>query len=352
MSDKREYVMLAHDWDDSISPAGMLWSEKYDGQRFFWDGGISRGIPAREVPYANTTKDKKTFISTGLWTRGGKTIQAPVWWIDRLPNIPLDGEGYAGRGRFQFVESVVREHAPGAHWAEIDFLVFDSPPLKSFASIGRIHQRGWETEFGPEIADWIKQHYAFVESYPDCMSFETVHNALKLKLVNRPGTILAPQTKLPVKHEAALEELSRVTAEICSQGGEGTIIRRPESRWYPKRSWDCLKVKPVKDAEATVIGYQSGKETDKDSRNRGRMGALIVRKDDGLEFSISGFEDAERYFIGEDAYRWCFDNPDKPVPDWVRNDFFPRGMRLTYTYIGLTDRGVPKHANYLRKRED
>ena len=52
---KREYVQLAHVFDSKKhSPAGWYASEKLDGQRAWWDGGVSRGMPAAQVPYANT----------------------------------------------------------------------------------------------------------------------------------------------------------------------------------------------------------------------------------------------------------------------------------------------------------
>lgn len=51
---KRNFLMLAHTFKPGKHfPGGMFLSEKLDGIRCYWDGGISRGIPKANVPYAN-----------------------------------------------------------------------------------------------------------------------------------------------------------------------------------------------------------------------------------------------------------------------------------------------------------
>ena len=57
---KREFVMLAKDYDSKkYGIAGWFMSEKFDGMRDTWDGGVSRGKLASTIPWANTAKDKK-----------------------------------------------------------------------------------------------------------------------------------------------------------------------------------------------------------------------------------------------------------------------------------------------------
>ena len=51
----REFLMLAKDFKDHHLDS-YLWSIKIDGQRAFWDGGISRGQPAKDVAWCNTLK--------------------------------------------------------------------------------------------------------------------------------------------------------------------------------------------------------------------------------------------------------------------------------------------------------
>ena len=95
---KQECVQLAQHYKPAKHfIGGWLMSEKLDGFRFIWDGGITRGMRADSISWANTTKDKTPKYATGLWTRYHKPIYAPKWWLDQLPEIPLDGEGWTCR---------------------------------------------------------------------------------------------------------------------------------------------------------------------------------------------------------------------------------------------------------------
>src|SRR5581483_610585 len=99
----REFLHLAHNYDPVHSgPAGWFLSEKLDGLRFYWDGGITRGLSVFDIPFANVERETANRaegsgnerVSTGLWSRYGKPIAAPDWIIDQLMEIgcPLDGE--------------------------------------------------------------------------------------------------------------------------------------------------------------------------------------------------------------------------------------------------------------------
>jgi hypothetical protein len=90
---RRELLQLADRYDPRKHyVAGWFVSEKLDGTRCFWDGGISRGLPTEQVPWASIidpkTGQKKTKIkpvATGLWSRYGNPIMAPDWWLNQLP---------------------------------------------------------------------------------------------------------------------------------------------------------------------------------------------------------------------------------------------------------------------------
>ena len=80
-----------------------------------------------------------------------------------------------------------------------------------------------------------------------------------------------------------MEEMDKVIEE----GGEGIMLRQPESKYENKRSDKLLKVKKFDDAEATVIAIEKG-----EGRLKDLMGAIRVKSDDGKEFKIcSGFND-------------------------------------------------------------
>ena len=116
---KREFLQLAHKYigHNSTHMGGWFMSEKLDGIRAFWDGGISRGIPAHKIKWANTAKDyrlKELPTATGLWSRYGKVIHAPDFWLDKMPPVPCDGELYCGRGEGsrQLLTSAVKKFNP------------------------------------------------------------------------------------------------------------------------------------------------------------------------------------------------------------------------------------------------
>lgn len=244
-------VMLAQTFDP-MKHNILNWyaSEKFDGMRAVWDGGITRGIPTSQVPGANTAKDYRLLrppISTGLWSRHGKPIHAPDWWLDKLPPIPLDGELYMGRGHFQTVMSVCKTLKPGLAWSNVQYMVFDSPTFD-----------------GP---------------------FESVQKYLSKFKLN-----LATQVKL-----IDYDHMLRLLDEVVDNKGEGLILRRPDSFWKPERSWDLLKVKKHLDAEATVIGFNWGK-----GKYQGMMGSLKCVFQ-GKEFELSGFTDVERMVVNQEV---------------------------------------------------
>ncbi len=53
---RRELLQLAHNYKpDKHKIAGWYISEKLDGTRCFWDGGLSRDVPTDQVPWASIT---------------------------------------------------------------------------------------------------------------------------------------------------------------------------------------------------------------------------------------------------------------------------------------------------------
>src|SRR5947209_11838064 len=95
-------LLLAQSWDNAADLAGWWMSEKLDGVRAYWDG--------------------KQFLS-----RQGNLFHAPDWFIEGLPDSPLDGELWIGRKKFQRTVSIVRRQDKTDLWKEVRFLVFDAP---------------------------------------------------------------------------------------------------------------------------------------------------------------------------------------------------------------------------------
>jgi DNA ligase-1 len=340
---KREFLQLAHTYTpNKQSVGGWYASEKLDGMRAYWDGGWTRGRLTSEVPFANTLKD---FIrvnpvhSTGLWSRYGKPIAAPNWWLDRLPPFPLDGELYAGVGMFQRVMSVVKKHTPVDYeWKEITYRIFDLPSDYEFLGPGKINNPQWSADF-EDMRDLAPNRLH------GPMTFHTVCRMLELKKLSlgTGSAVWQQQIRLPIHTELAERELARLLESVLELEGEGVILRNPSSIWEPRRTWNLLKVKPSRDSEATVIGYTWGK-----GKLEGLMGSMLVDWE-GVQFELSGFTDAERKMV---CNHKGFDPRDPGTV--ITADFlslpFPIGSTVSFKYRELTDDGKPKEARYWRKR--
>ena len=232
-------LLLANVYRPGMRLADYWVSEKYDGVRGYWDGHTLR-------------------------TRGGETVAAPAWFTAGWPDTPMDGELWAGRGRFSHAQSTVRQQQPDdAAWREIRFMVFDLP-----AHGGTFDQR-------------LPALNQLVES------------------LDQPWVQAVPQQR--VASDAALQKLLLRTVRA---GGEGLMLHRGASMYRAGRSDDLIKVKTHEDAEAKVVAHLPGQ-----GRHAGRLGALVVEMPSGQRFRLgAGLTDAER------------DHPP-PVGSWVTYRF-------------------------------
>ena len=232
-------LLLANVYRPGMRLADYWVSEKYDGVRGYWDGHTLR-------------------------TRGGETVATPAWLTVGWPDTPMDGELWAGRGRFSHAQSTVRQQQPDdAAWREMRFMVFDLP-----AHGGTFDQR-------------LPALNQLVES------------------LDQPWVQAVPQQR--VASDAALQKLLLRTVRA---GGEGLMLHRGASMYRAGRSDDLIKVKTHEDAEAKVVAHLPGQ-----GRHAGRLGALVVEMPSGQRFRLgAGLTDAER------------DHPP-PVGSWVTYRF-------------------------------
>ena len=232
-------LLLANVYRPGMRLADYWVSEKYDGVRGYWDGHTLR-------------------------TRGGETVAVPSWFTAGWPDTPMDGELWAGRGRFSHAQSTVRQQQPDdAAWREMRFMVFDLP-----AHGGTFDQR-------------LPALNQLVES------------------LNQPWVQAVPQQR--VASDAALQKLLLRTVRA---GGEGLMLHRGASMYRAGRSDDLIKVKTHEDTEAKVVAHLPGQ-----GRHAGRLGALVVEMPSGQRFRLgAGLTDAER------------DHPP-PVGSWVTYRF-------------------------------
>ena len=260
---KKSLVQLAHTYNpDKNSLGGWFMSEKLDGMRAWWDGGITRGLPASGVPWANCEKHarfKEEVIATGLWSRYGQPIQAPDWWLDLLPGFCCDGELWLGRKQFQKLVSITKTMSGASDWSNVKYMVFDVPsPFDLFADRTidetniKLSMRG--------CLDWVQHRLVEKNAYsPEFLhmtwTFEqtqqssqvqAIVNGVYAKSGDSPIVVWTPQTRL--SKENWREELQAAGENYQNSGAEGIIVRHPFSIWTPERIHDMLKVKPRSDA--------------------------------------------------------------------------------------------------------
>lgn len=347
---KREFVQLAHTLDiNKTIVAAKYISEKLDGQRFFWDGGVSRGVPVEQVPWANIEKSNLVPLATGLWSRYGKVINAPNSFLDNFPPFPLEGELWTGYNEFQKVSSIVRSNVNVKDWADVKVLVFDSPPPDVILADGVIDNTNYHKVFRGCFDFYIKRG-------GECPLLSTVqfssrYKWLKMHLLEVGPIRLHTQEQLPHSTKPAIARIHEFLDQVLEKGGEGVMVKATNDLWLPQRCHSVLKFKPFSDGEGVVVGYTSGRETDKGSKLLGLMGALILKINAGT-FKISGFKDSEREMVfvdsGESAKDYLSTIPDQVVPSHIHNPKFPIGSTVTYLYRELTDANIPKEARYLR----
>jgi len=353
--------MQAHKYNAvKCDVSGHYISEKLDGSRCFWDGGISRGLPTETIPWANILdpktglkKSKIKPIASGLWSRYGNPIIAPDWWLNQLPCIPLDGELWAGRGKFQLCRSICAKDVPvSSEWALLDYAIIDSPPFSAVFMDGRINCPNFRHEINLDcVSKWLASRDSLLHDYkflPLGMIFEQTMALLQQSVPSEGKIYLLKQKILPVSNaaEAVEKELERV----LDLGGEGVVIRDPTSSWMPQRLHTVLKYKPYSDAEGTIIGFTSGRETERGSKHLGKIGALILDYK-GKRLELSGLTDEEREFADKDQF-FATCNPGKVMPAGTYGKHFQLGQTITFKYRELSNDGVPKEARYFRPRDE
>jgi len=358
---RREFLQLAEKYKpgkDNL--AGWFVSEKLDGTRCFWDGGLSRGVPTAQVPWASILdpetgkrKAKVKPVATGLWSRYGNPIIAPDEFLNLLPCCPLDGELWAGRGNFQLCRSICGGDTPDPRFMDqIVYAVYSSPSRASVFGDGEIKNANMLHAMNYDACEaWINEPEDYVQ-LPPRATFAEEASFLAANLDNGPGSkcYLHRQTKLFDIPEEAAAQVEAFLVRVLDQGGEGVVIRDPQATWVPKRHRQILKYKPYKDSEATVVGFTSGRETLKGSRLRGMIGALVC-KWHGKLFELAGLTDVEREFATQGMSDYADQYPGACMPPHYQGRCFKVGDQVTFKYREVSDDGLPKEARYYRKRD-
>ncbi|WDD99549.1 DNA ligase [Thalassomonas actiniarum] len=220
-------IQLASRYQEQENISEFFISEKLDGVRGYWTG-------------------------KQLLTRQGNIINAPVFFTIGWPNIPLDGELWLGRNRFEQVSATVRTFkAKAKDWQQIRFMLFDLPGHK-----GTFSER-------------IKAMRAIVTA------------------TNNPYLNMISQEKL-----SSVGSLQARLKQVVDNGGEGLMLHHQDAYYQNGRNALVMKLKQYQDAEAVVLAHNpgTGKYLDK-------LGSLLVKTSEGIVFKIgTGFSDQEREF--------------------------------------------------------
>lgn len=251
----------------------LLVAETWDGEQNVSGWWLSEKLDGVRAYWTG-----KHFLS-----RQGNIYHAPLWYTADLPYFPLDGELWIGRKSFQRTVSIVRRHDQPSDWRSVKYAVFDAPTTA--APFEARLQR-------------CRKHF---------------NNCPSLYVEVLQQSVCGGNDHL----RAELDGVERL-------GGEGLMLRQPESDYESGRSSTLLKVKRFVDAEAVVVDYEPGQ-----GRHRGHVGALICELPGGVRFAVgSGLTDAER---------------ERPPSI---------GSTITFRYQELTDRGAPRFPTYVRLRSD
>lgn len=222
--------------------------------------------------------DGKQFLS-----RRNNIYYAPDWFVTGLPKHPLDGELWFARKQFDRASEIVRSQGTPDRWKDLKYLVFDAPdtkgPFEDRMKFLQDNHGGWKN------------------------TFTTIHEHT---------TCTGP--------DHLIEELDRVVG----LGGEGLMLRKPQSHYETRRSSTLLKVKKFLDMEVVVTDYEAGK-----GRHKGRVGALWVKLSNGKECKVgTGLKDKDR------------DNPPA------------KGSIITVKYQETTEDGLLRFPVYVGPRPD
>ena len=227
-SAKEPPILLANVLGADVDVSKYLVSEKYDGVRAIWDGKVLRFRSGRDVP-------------------------APAWFVAKLPPVPLDGELWLARGKFDELSGIVRKTEPiDDEWRRVSYMIFELPDMD-----GRLGS--------------FEQRYTRIREVVSAAIWPQLRAVEQTRVANRA-------------------ELKRRFDAVVKAGAEGQMLHLADAPYVTGRSDVLLKLKPLLDTEAVVIRHIPGK-----GKHEGRLGALEVKTKTGIVFRLgTGFSNAVR----------------------------------------------------------
>lgn len=217
-----------------------------------------------------------------LYSRQGYAFNPPSDFLQNFPDFALDGELFSRRDDFENISSIVK--ASDYRWNELKLLVFDVPNAE-----GDLFQR-------------LQKLKDFLQNHPKANKSIAIIDQIKIR-----------------DRSQVIDFLHKVE----SMGGEGLVLRDPNSSYEHGRSNNILKLKSIYDDECTVVKIFAGK-----GKYNNMMGALGCKNELGFFKIGTGFSDK------------------------IRSNPPAIGTVITYKYRGLTKNGKPRFASFYRIRSD
>ena len=164
---------------------------------------------------------------------------------------------------------------------------------------------------------WRNLRYYIFELPQARGSFQQRYENMQALVANSASRYLNVVEQRPIRSQ---NELTKLLQQVTDDGGEGLMLHKKDAEYKTGRSAVLLKVKLYKDAEAKVLAHLPGK-----GKYQGMLGSLWVENQDKKRLRIgSGFSDIERQ------------HPP------------PIGSVIRYKYYGLSQKGIPKFASFIR----
>jgi len=194
-----------------------------------------------------------------LTTIEGVELNAPDWFTAELPDVALRCEIWGGHGSFEGLAKRLRSD----DWRGLSLKIIDAASSSDF--------------------------------------FTDTYRALKAASFGLYAQVIKQEVCLSQAH------LDAFLGDVMARGGEGVVLRHPQSVYEGGPSAGMRKVKPAQDAEGVVIGHKEGKES------------LLLRLKNGVEFHIRG-------------------------------KLTPIGTQVTFQHMGFFESGKPREPRYIRVR--
>ncbi len=175
--------------------------------------------------------------------------------------------------------------------------------------------------YKPDEASWKQVHFMVFDLAGHAGTFDARVLRMRALAGKTTNGSLRPVTQFRLGNTA---ELNARLKQVVAAGGEGLMLHHHQARYRIGRSEELLKLKIHEDEEARVVAHTAGK-----GKYAGMLGALVLQLPDGRRFRLgTGFTDAQR-----------------AAPP-------PVGSLVTFRYNGLTSKGLPRFARFMRVRMD